>query len=298
MNKFNWFRQIAMGLLIPLSLSAQALTDYSVPESAAPAEVAKVLRERVTEFFGYHMGPVNRKALDLVAEDTKDYYFASGKTQFLGFVIKGLDFTKDLQRASVRLETTQLMQVQEFSAVTTTPVVLAWKMEAGKWVWFLDNQALVQIGTAMGASAPPPAAAKDAPPERILNADGTLNLPKDFAAPERVAAQGMAIVKQSGLDKDAVTLTLSKPGQDKVTFLNGYGGQVSLSLYEAPKVPGLTITLNKTDLRANEDGVVSFVYAPPADTVPNAFARQYTLRLYVAPFNVELPIKLTLTGAQ
>ncbi len=299
MNKLSWFRQIAMGLLIPLTLSAQALADYSVPESAAPAEVVKALRERVTEFFGYHIGPVNRKAIDLVAEDTKDYYFGSGKVQFLGVAIMGVDFTKDLQRASVRLETTQNWQVQQYTTVATTPVVTSWKMEDGKWVWFLDNQALIQATTPMGATRPPPPAIDSlAVPDKILNADGTLNLPKDFAAPERVAAQGMAIIKQGGLDKDSVTLTLGKAGEDKVTFVNGYGGQVSLNLYEAPKVPGLTITLNKKDLLANENGVVSFVYTPPADAAPAPTGRQYTLRLNVVPFNLELPIKLTLIGPQ
>ena len=300
MNRLNWFRRIAMGLIIPLTLSAQAVTDYSVPESAAPAEIVKALRERVTQFFGYHIGPVNRKAIDLVAEDSKDYYFGSGKVQFLSVSITGIDFTKDFQRASVRLETTQTWQVQQYTTVATTPVVTSFKIEDGKWVWFLDNQALMLATTPMGASAfaAEPAEKTGAAPAKILNPDGTLNLPKDFAAPERVAAQGMAILKQGGLDKDAVTLTLGKAGQDQVVFHNGYGGQVSLNLYEAPKVPGLTVTLNKSDLIANEDGVVSFVYVPPADIAPATPGRQYTLRLGLVPFNIEFPIKLTLLGAQ
>ena len=299
MNKLNWFRQIALGLIIPLTLSAQAVTDYSVPEAAAPAEVVKALRERVTQFFGYHIGPVNRKAIDLVAEDSKDYYFGSGKVQFVSVSIVGIDFAKDFQRASVRLETTQTWQVQQYTTVATTPVVTSFKIEDGKWVWFLDNQALMLATTPMGASAFAPSEKIEAAPAKLLNPDGSLNLPKDFAAPERVAAQGMAILKQGGLDKDGVTLTLGKAGQDQVVFHNGYGGQVSLILYETPKVPGLTITLNKSDLQANEDGVVSFVYVPPADAAPAALlGRQYTLRLSLVPFNIEFPIKLTLISAQ
>jgi hypothetical protein len=45
-----------------------------------PAEQADVaLRARVTEFLQYHVDGNFRKAYDMVAEDTKDDYFASGK---------------------------------------------------------------------------------------------------------------------------------------------------------------------------------------------------------------------------
>ena len=296
MNKLMWVKRIALGTLLSVALHAQAVADFPVPESDAPPDVAQALRDRVKQFFDYHVGVVNRRAIELVAEDTKDYYFASGKVQFLGFKITELAFARDFQKASVRLETTQTWQIQQYSTAATTPVVTSWKIEDGKWVWYLDNQVLMQSATPMGASAPPPDKASIRP-EALVNADGTVNLPPDFAEPTRVAAQGQAILSQGGLDKNSVTFAVGSAGQDQVTFHNGFGGQVSLELHEVPKIPGLTVKLSKTDLAKSEDGIIQFVYAPPADAPPTQ-AREYTLRLGLVPFNREFPIKLMMQPAR
>ncbi|MEO5924842.1 MAG: hypothetical protein ABIR70_13565 [Bryobacteraceae bacterium] len=296
MNISRWSRQFALGILLPLTLSAQASADYPLPESAAPKEVSQALRERVTQFFEYHRGAINRKAIDMVAEDTKDYYFSSGKVLFTNVQIMNLDFSKDFQKAAVRLETTQMWQVGTQSTLATTPVVVTWKMEDGKWVWYLDNQMMSRSATPMGESAPPPTADGKLLPQPLVNADGTLNIPSDFAEPARVAAQSEAILSQAGVDKTVVTFNAGESNEDKITFHNGFTGQVSLKLYEAPQIPGLKITLSKSDLGPREDAVVKFVY--DGTVVPAALARPYTIRLGLAPFAQEYPIKFTMEAAR
>jgi hypothetical protein len=287
MNKLTWVRRIALGVVMPLTLCAQIVTppEFSMPESAAPPEQVKALRERVNQFFQFHVGSINRKAIDLVAEDTKDYYFSAGKVQYLGFVVQGFEFTKDFQKAFVRMETTQNQQIQQYTFVATTPMVTKWKLEDGKWVWYLDKEAF-QPMTPMSTSAHPGAVAQ-VTPASLINPDGTLNFPKD------IAAQGQAILKPSGLDKNTVALVSGAAGQSEVTFHNGYPGQVSLKLYGAPQVPGLTVTLSKSDLDAGQDGVIRLVYNPAPGSLADAPGREYTLRLSLIPFNQEFPIKLT-----
>jgi hypothetical protein len=291
MHTLKRFRQISLVLFVPLALFGQ-VQDFSVPEANVPAEVSQALRARVTEFFSYHTGAVSRKAIDLVAEDTKDYYFTSGKGLFLDVKITGADFSKDFQRASVHLETTQTMQVQHLSTVATTPVSTTWKLEDGKWMWYLDQQLVARDVVPMGLSAPAPPRSK-LTAEPLTNPDGTLNIPKDFAEPDRVAAQGMAILSLAGLDGDTITFTSGKAEEAQVKFHNGFGGSVALALYEKPQVPGLTVTLSKSDLGRGEDAIVSFVYNP-TEPAPANLLRQFTSRLELTPFNQEFPIKFTL----
>ena len=58
--------------LLPLAALAQA----------PPPEVDQALRARVTAFFQAHVDGSFRKAFEIVAEDTKDYYFKTEKVQF------------------------------------------------------------------------------------------------------------------------------------------------------------------------------------------------------------------------
>ncbi len=294
MNTFRGFPQLALALLLPLTLCAQSTGDYTVLESAAPVEVSQALRERVNLFFSYHIGTFNRRAIDLVAEDTKDYYYASGKVLFIKVNIVGIQFSKDFKKAAVQLETTQNWQVATYSTIATTPVVTTWMIEDGKWVWYLDKQVAMRTVTPMGDSAPPPAPGTKLAPVPMVNPDGTLNIPSDFAEPARVAAQGMAILSQAALDKNEITFIANKAAQSEVKFHNGLNGQVSLRLYEAPDIPGLTISLSKVDLGPNEDAMIRFNYEPSPKGFPDVLLRSYNMRVTVIPLNQEYPIQFTM----
>lgn len=294
MRKLTWFRRVALGLLAVPFLCAQTPPEYTVPEADAPAGVREALRARVIEFFGYHVGPANRKAIDLVAEDTKDYYFQSGKVKLLGFELKSMEFTPDFQKAYVKVDARQLWEVQEFSTEVTQPANTTWKIENGNWYWFLDVQNAVVWRTPMGPSAP--SITQTAGPK--TNPDGTLYIPPDFGKPERLQEQAQAILSQAGLDKDAVTFTFGTPGEDRVTFHNGFSGQVSLKLYGDPHIPGLSIALDKTDVFARQDASVVFNYDPPADARLDPTNLSHTLRLELIPFNQTYPIRVTIRPAQ
>jgi hypothetical protein len=298
MNITQGFRQLALCILLPLTVCAQANKEYVLQESTVPADVSQALRERVNLFFSYHIGSFNRKAIDLVAEDTKDYYYASGKVMFQKVNITGISFTKDLKKAAVQLETTQNWQVAGYTTIATTPVVTTWEIEDGKWVWYLDKQASMRSVTPMGESALPPPPGEKLAAVPMVNPDGTLNIPADFAEPARVAAQGMAILSQAALDRNEVTFTANKADQSEVKFHNGLNGQVSLKLYEVPDIPGLKISLSKSDLGPNEDAQIRFAYEPVPKGFPDSLLRSYSLRVTVIPLNQEYPIKFTMLQAR
>src|ERR1700681_470906 len=95
-------------ILLPVALLAPILLGQ---QQSPPPDMDRVLKARVTEFLQYHVDGNFRKAYDMVAEDTKDDYFASGKIQLKGFAIQGVKFTDDFTKATVSVTISKLFNV-------------------------------------------------------------------------------------------------------------------------------------------------------------------------------------------
>src|SRR5258706_8270520 len=67
--------------ITPLFLYAQEPKPASRPAATPPGATDQALRERETTFLQYQVDGAFRKAYDLVAEDSKDFYFAIEKTK-------------------------------------------------------------------------------------------------------------------------------------------------------------------------------------------------------------------------
>src|SRR5688572_11257827 len=67
----------------------------------APPYVDEALRSRVSEFLQAHVDGKFRLANEIVAEDSKDMYFAMEKHRYLSFEIVRIDYTNDFTRATV-----------------------------------------------------------------------------------------------------------------------------------------------------------------------------------------------------
>ena len=119
-------------ILLPIAALAQ-------PAQDPPPEVDQALRARVTEFFNDHVeGAAGfRKAMDLVAEDTKDYYFSALKIQFKSFKIDSIFYSDHFTRAIVTLSGKRMFRVSPQFPETeiSQPMSTTWKIENGKWCW-------------------------------------------------------------------------------------------------------------------------------------------------------------------
>src|ERR1700724_3603210 len=69
--------------------------------SKAPPEVDEALRARVAKFYQAHVDGKPRRAEELVAEDTKDYFYTARKPQYLSFQIIKIDYTDTFTKATV-----------------------------------------------------------------------------------------------------------------------------------------------------------------------------------------------------
>jgi len=261
-----------------LSLIAAVAIAQPKPETVykAPPEIDAALRARVNEFFQLHVEGNFQKAWRMVADDTKDYYFGAGKQRYVSFRITGVRFLNDnFTKASVDLETKQKMLKLEFQgAIVPMPMTTQWKVENGEWVWYRDpdNPQL----TPMGLSDM----------EKVRQGVATPEDLQRMTSPEELERKAKEILKQSGVDKHEVSMSPDKASTEVVKFHNGWPGYIKLEA--APlQVMGLTITIDKQDLKPSEDATVTISYKPdPAQKAPPLAQ----IRLLVTPLNVLVPV--------
>jgi len=259
--------------LLPLAALAQE----------PPAQVDQALRARVTEFFQDFVDSKYAKAFDLVAEQTRDEYFASSKANLKDFKIDEIIYSRDFTRATVNLTVKHLWRVQSQEAIAVVPMSTTWKIENDKWVWYHE----VQPGTFVTPMGPSDV-------EMVMRKpDGTISgLPKEIT-PEAVSAAAQKILQQSSVDKSQVTLPSDKPSSEHVIFHNGAQGSVGLELTGVPKIPGFSAKLDKAGLNFGEDAVLQIDYQPASDQDEDAVPPPATLFLTVAPFNQRFQVQVT-----
>src|SRR5215472_15445772 len=148
------FRFSIVALLAATLLSAQ---DPSELFHKPPADVDKALRARISEFFELHVKGDFRRAEALVAEDTKDYFYDNNKPRYLGFEISKIKYNDDFTKAQVTVLCEQYVRFPGFpNTPVKVPTPSTWKIENGKWVWYVDQSqiALSPLGIKMSPGPP------------------------------------------------------------------------------------------------------------------------------------------------
>ncbi len=253
---------LAAGLLVS-SLSA------AVPK--VPEKVDKALRGRVNEFFQDHVDGTFRKAMDLVADETKDEYFASGKMVLKSFNLDSIQYSDKFDTATVTCTVVRDWEIRMQHNTVTIPMVTTWKMEHGKWVWYHDKKAPEWL-TPMGPSDVKAIS---------RNADGSVTLPKINQDSVLAAAKNI-LDNGKGVDKLDVRFEDGKAGTDQVQFHNAEQGSVQLEMTPMDPIPGLTFAFDKLTVNAGETAKLSFKYEPEGKAPP----QEVPVRFTVIPFNV------------
>jgi len=247
-------------LLIPWILLAE-----SPPAPPAPKKIDQALRQRVTQFLQYQVDGNFRKALDLVAEDTQDYYLTASKTKLVSFKIDTIEYSDKFTKAQVN----SLVRKTRAGAIATEITVTqndTWKIVNGKWMWYfmpVGNPLIELTGQA---------------------------LPKD-ATPAAVAAAAGKIAAVTSVDKESLKFTPGTAGTEQVVFHNGNNGPVKLvadilgnsAEFQVEPATGL--------VNADGNATVKVTYAP----VDN-LAIQTRVRLTIEPFGRQIFIPVTLAS--
>ncbi|HXG33267.1 MAG TPA: hypothetical protein VNJ11_07875 [Bryobacteraceae bacterium] len=219
-----------------IGLAAQELGDLL---QKAPPELDAALRARISRFYQAHVDGKFREAYELVAEDSKDIFFAAEKPRYRSFNILKIDYSDNFTKAKavVACETEASMFGNRFTV--QMPVTSLWKLADGQWYWYTlppSDEVITPAGVMKPGPAPQTTHWKDL---------GT-------RAPRIPALQTMVRA-----DKTQVNLNLRGESSDTVKITNTLPGPVTLSL-EYQAVPGLEVQLDREQLAANETATVTF----------------------------------------
>jgi hypothetical protein len=245
---------------------ASAQTDPFAPKP--PAGVEAALLARVKEFYDYHVKGKPRLAEALVAEDSKDIFYAHPKPEFLECrTASNIEYTDRFTKAKVTEICKQTVAFPGAGPIETdVPMPSYWKIENGKWFYYVDPAMMNR--TPFGVMQPGPASK--------VPGMGAPALPSD------INAMAESLLKKTRLDKDAVRL---KPGElAEVTITNGAPGPITLTL---PKFSnGIEAKLDKSQVEAGGTAVLKLSAGKEAASG--------TITLEVAPSGQQLPIQITI----
>ena len=260
-----------MRFVSPVLIFLSSSLIFSLLLAQAPPEVEQALRTRVSEFYQLQVDHKFRQAEQLIAEDSKDFYYESKKPDLKSFSIKKIEYSPDFQKAKVTISTKA-----EIMFPGTGPVLMDvnvpgnWKLEDGKWCWFIDKEALLE--TPFGKVKAP--------------SDGAESDPR---AMFQAAASGQ-MQHAVTADREQIQLDPAHPKPEAVTLKNVLPGPVTLKVMTSS--PGLKVTIAKPQLAAGESTQATIV------PVENAPARPDKVVLAVTPVQQTVTIAIKWASLQ
>jgi len=232
--------------IVAMTLLATALLAQNSPKPAekVPAKVDQALRARANQFYQDFVKGQFSDAETLVAPESKNYFVGVRKEQFLSCEIKSAAYSDKFRLADVGAVCDRNIMFMGFAGHPMKyPVGSQWKLEHGKWYWYvdpnaqrvtpfgIDNSMLRSMTGAAAPASPPPA----------------------LPSPAELARPAVALNKARA-DKQSFTL---KPGDSAaVTFSNSALGPMSFALHGAPP-DGFEITPAHADLQQNAKATVT-----------------------------------------
>src|SRR5215469_10711354 len=136
--------------------------DTPPPADKAPEETDKALRARIMEFYQYHIDKEFRKAEPLVAEDTKEFFYVQNKPHYLSCEIRRIDYSDNFTHAKATMVCEAMVPIPGFTDPVKAPFPSTWKIENGKWCWYVDPELL--NASPMGRMTPGPPSKGPLPP--------------------------------------------------------------------------------------------------------------------------------------
>lgn len=275
-----------------------------------PIEVDAALRARVSQFYQDEIDRKFYRALQLVAEDTRDYFVESSKAPYLGFQLDTISYSDGFTKAAVVAMVSRLVPVEGFMGhPLPTKMTTRWKLENGQWCYYVDPRDLrvtpfgpappTMFSTPGGAPATPPRPA--APVTPATPAAGTPGLPAAPGTPVQPRMSGVPGLRAGMLgvppsniprtllaDTDSIQLKSSGASSGQVTISNPtpFSANVTVSY---PTETGLTVKLDPPTIYPNQKAILS-VQSSGAGKTGKA---PVTISLKVQQTNQVIPISIS-----
>jgi len=264
-----WMSRAYLLLLLIAAASGQKPRDAS---AKAPPKVEAALRARVSQFYQLEVDGKFRQVEPLVAEQSKDFYYAANKPRYTGFSIKRIEFSDDFTRATVVVLVNRLIPVPGFEGQAVPGAVPShWKLEKGSWCWYADS-------SDMGALPFPNTAPRM----------GSMPMPVGPVGGAAASLPPMPNMTALVLaDKATVELKSAGPSSAQVSLVNQLRTPVTLVARD-PNVAGLSLKLDRANLKTGEKAILD-VQSTGNGPTP---AQPVTITVVVKQTNQVIPIKV------
>jgi hypothetical protein len=210
----------------------------------APPQVDNALRERVSKFFQAHVDGKFRLAEEVVAEDSKDFFYNMEKQRYLGFEIVRINYSENFTKATVVTAVEVEWRSPRIGVMRVKPPMTSlWRQDNGVWYWYVVPQK--DWETPWGKMKPGP----DTPEQKRMMA-----MFKGVDVAE--------VTRQVAIDKESMLLSGYQPSNGEAVIRNSMPGEITLRL-EAPPIQGLDVKLDKTTLKSGEEARLTVRYDPP-----------------------------------
>ena len=258
-------------LVAPMLAFAQA--------PAPPADVDQALRAQATAFLKYQMEGNFRKAYELVAEDSQDYYLGANKEKSASLDLQKIEYSDNFTKAVVTSASKQVLIMEGRSIEIPSGRTDRWRVENGQWKWYHDASKDV-MPTLVGAMPVGSAGTSTTPPQ----------LPKDLS-PDAVAKAVQNIPPPSAtISRNSVSFTVGKEATEEVVFHNNAPGPVRVEADLIADYPGFVVQPKSFLLQPRNETTFKVTYRPTDKGIFNA-----KLRLTIQPFETEYLIPLILS---
>ena len=254
---------------LALPIAAQDRSDLF---DKAPPAVDQALRTRISTFFQLHTEGKFRAADALVAEDSKDNFFAAQKTRYKAFEIGKITYSDNFTKAIAVVSCNSEWTFHGMRAPVVIPVTSYWKIENGDWFWYTPPPGPVQ--TPFGS---------------MKYEDDAGKVPPIPANPGALAPGILGQVKAS---RRQVDLPSGKAAHEEVRIDNGMPGHIKLEL-DCKPFEGLTVSLDKTDLGAHEFATLTVDFDP----VITSMKPPVLARILVSPTGQIIPVRIEFAAA-
>jgi hypothetical protein len=218
----------------------------------APPEVDEALRARVAKFFQAHVDSKFRQAEEVIAEDSKDFFYNMRKSHYFSFDIVRINYSENFTKATVVTGVELEWRSPRIGVMRVKPPLTSlWKLENGQWYWYVVHQKDWESPWGRMHPGPDPSQKKAAAVFKGVD-------PKD-------------VLQQVSVDTTEIRLKGYEASSGRATISNGMPGDIQLRL-AAPPMSGLVVKLDKTTLKSGEQASISVEYKP-ATTEPKPAAQ-------------------------
>ena len=248
------------------------------PFQSAPPKVEEALRARVGQLYTLFQQRKFRQAEELVAEDSKDTFYATSKARHLGFEIKSVSFSPDLKDATAVVALQMIMPITGPRPVTI-PITSKWRQVEGEWyLYYPQYKPGDTVQTPFG---PKKISADSARPEILANIE---------KGPSLATLRTMYKVSAKEL-----RFPSSAPGRitQQITVANRSTGKLSLER-RTKDIKGVEMSIAPEEAAPGEEIKVSFRYSPAVQQQ----RRNHSVRFSVLPISQQFSIELIFEKSQ